>query len=242
MKKMRYLATVATTCGFFLMAPATWADVVGNLELDAGSNSVTVSATTLVWNGTAIVAGGSSAMYGLTDSTLITPGTVVDLTNLPPASLPDSGFMTIPTDGINYTLTVIGPGSSNTNCSAGPCSVFAGNPIILTAASNGTTATLNLSGTVSDGHSSDNWAGFFDQTITFLPGEAGFNGGNPVNNPTPLQVQEYFQANPAATLTEGYDGSATVSVVGTPEPSTIGMMFLGGGLILAGLRRRKSSR
>jgi len=225
-------------CGLFTAGTAS-ASVVGGLQLNGGS--ATVTATTLTWNGFAIVNAASTLTYGASH-TLVPAGTDVTLSNLP-GSLPTpiDDFMTfsgIPT--LDFVLDVAGPGSTNTDCSVaglaahnGQCSAFAGSPIVLSQGVTGTVAALGVSGIAKDGTSPDaNWFGLFSQTITQLSGSSGVI--------TPAEIQAFFggPSSPNSnSLVSTYSGTFVASIV--PEPSTVTMTVMGGGLILVALARRR---
>lgn len=240
MDKKYVSLALALACAFFLMTPRAMASVLGSLVIDGGT--VTVTNTSLTWSSTPTpptVDSISTLTYG-SSNTLLAGGTDVNLMNLPQA-LPLNDFMTFSgVSGLDFTLDTVGPGSSNTDCSAtglaahsGDCSAVAGEVIVLSQQSTGTEASLSVTGTVTDGTGvTSNWIGLFSETIVSLPGSSGVI--------TPLEIQQYFggPSSPnGASLAESYSGSFSVSI--TPEPSTIGMMLLGGGFILAGLRRRR---
>jgi hypothetical protein len=241
MKNNLGLATMAVlSCGLLFSTVAS-ASVMGSLALDGGG--VTVSATNLVWVGFATVNGiATNLTYGA--GTPVTNGTDVTLQNLP-GSLPGTpinDFMTFAgIASLDFTLDVVGPGSSNTNCSAagllandGECSAFPGSPLILSQATNGTVVDLGVSGTASDGTSPISmWNGEFSETITTL--------GN-ISDPTPLQIQQYFITNGAPnsnTISSTYSGTFTATIESAvPEPSSLTMMLMGSVLILFAVSRR----
>jgi len=229
-------------CGLLFSTERASASVSGALDLDGGS--VTVSATSLTWQGFAIVNGISTLTYD--GGTLVPGGTDVTLKNLPGTlPIPIDMFMTfVGIPSLDFTLQTAGPGSSNTDCSAaglfshgGDCSAFAGVPIVLSQATNGTLVALGVSGIVTDGTTPiSTWTGEFSETITSL--------GN-IISPTPLQVQQFF-GGPGApnnnTLNSTYSGTFVVRIANTPEPSTMGMVLMGSGLVLvAALRRRRKA-
>jgi hypothetical protein len=152
--------------------------------------------------------------------------------NLPPASLPLSDFMSFtlaPT--LFFNLYSIGPGSSNTNCAAPPCSVFAGSPIILTQGTGGTVVDLGVSGYTSDGTSpASAWVGEFSTTVTTL---AGIPLGSII---TPQEIQTYFLTTPNPSITTTYSGTFVATII--PEPSTGIMLLMGAGLIGVAFARR----
>jgi hypothetical protein len=204
------------------------ATVVGALLLDGGS--VTVGAASLHWNDFATVNNTSTITYDGGTPVPTGPTSTVTLLDLP-QGLPLANFMTftlVPT--LHFTLTTIAPGSSNTNCAAPPCSVFAGSPIILTQGGGGTVVDLGVSGTATDGTTPlSRWIGEFSATITTLPGIA------PGSLITPAEVQAFF-ATPGATIRSTYSGTFVATII--PEPSSITMFLLGGALIAIALARR----
>jgi hypothetical protein len=225
------LATAVIGLGPLLVMPIASASVVGTLQLNGGG--VTVGVSSLVWNGTATVNSATTLTYG--SGTLVPGGDAVTLMNLPPASLPLDHFMSfagIPS--LDFILGSVGPGSANTSCATDPCSVFAGSPLILRTAPSGTEVDLAVGGTATDGTVPvSNWFGEFSETVTALPSQ-------PLGTIiTPLMIQQYFQANPNATITTTYSGTfvATLTSI-VPEPSSITMFLLGGGLIAIALARR----
>jgi hypothetical protein len=224
--------------GLISMGTAS-ASVVGGLQLNGGS--ATVTATSLTWNGFAVVNAASTLTYGASH-TLVPTGTDVTLANLPGTlPIPIDDFMTfmgIPT--LDFVLDLAGPGSSNTDCSVaglaahgGQCSAFAGAPITLSQGVNGTVASLGVSGIAKDGTSPDaSWFGEFSQTITQLTGSSGVI--------TPAEIQAFFggPSSPNSNaITSTFSGTFVANIV--PEPSTIGMTLMGGGLILVALARRR---
>jgi hypothetical protein len=236
--KTRALATIGVLgCGLLFSTQRASASVIGSLLLDGGS--VTVSAGALTWNGPATVNSFTDLTYGPGLPLPTGTSSTVDLENLPPGSLPSADFMTFtlaPT--LFFNLSTIGPGSSNTNCAAPPCSVFAGSPIILRQGSEGTVVDLGLSGTATDGTLPvSNWIGEFSETITALPGFTGVI--------TPLDIQEYFggpTSPTAAKITSTYSGTFVATLTSTvPEPSTLSMALTGAGLMLLAVTRRRKT-
>ena len=235
------LTVAALACAFFFMTPGAMASVIGSLVIDGGT--VTVTNTSLSWSSTPTpptVDAISTLTYG-PSSTLLAGGTDVNLMNLPQA-LPLNDFMTFSgVSGLDFTLDTVGPGSSNTDCSptglaanSGDCSSVLGQVIVLSQQSTGTEASLSVTGTVTDGTGvTSYWIGLFSETIVSLPGVSGVV--------TPLEIQQYFggpNSPNGASLPESYSGSFNVSI--TPEPSTIALTLLGGGLL--GFLRRANKR
>jgi hypothetical protein len=226
------LAAVSTLC-FLASTQTASATVVGNLALDSGVNTATVSASSVVWNGPFEVSGGSTGTF----APLI--GTQGDLVNLGFPPIPDFiTFLAAPSVFIN--LTGVGPGSSNTNCATvtavgESCSVFAGSPIVLTLTAQGTGVDLGITGTAHD--SSGNVSAFmgdFSTTITTL---STVPAGQQV---TPAEIQAFFVGNPTASITSPYSGTFVATFTAVPEPSAVFMVFSGIGLIaIAMIRRRR---
>ena len=128
---------------------------------------------------------------------------------------------------LNFILTSLGPGNTNTDCSTSPCSVFLGSPVTLTGDASGTTAILPAFGTVTDASGTSNWVGRFS---------ANFGGQSP------LAVQNQF--NTDKSIQTGFSGSFALTVIpNVPEPGTFAM--LGSGLAFVGLgmlRRRRNQK
>jgi len=149
--------------------------------------------------------------------------------------LPENNFLVFAGNGgphvvIDYTLTQVLAGSTNTNCAGlaqfASCSVFLGSPVVLTLEGAGTTATINFSGTVSDGAGTTNWMGKFSATFP---------------STTPAALQAFFCPGGVCagsqSVTTSFAGTFSSSAV--PEPYS--MLLIGGGLIgLALLTRRKT--
>jgi len=149
--------------------------------------------------------------------------------------LPVSSFMTFA--GLNFTLSVIGPGPSTNNCASltpfETCAVYTGSPFGLTLLpDNSTIVSLPVTGTVADSTGTSNWTGAFTE---------------PISNMTPAQVQSVICPGGALPCTGGgsrdtvstYAGHFTISAI-VPEPATLSSILLGGLLIAGGLLRRKS--
>jgi hypothetical protein len=125
------------------------------------------------------------------------------------------------TGNLVFTLTAVGPGSSNTNCAAPPCSIIAGSPFIIDG-SVSSTVQLPVAGTSVDAGGTTNWVGRFSANFPGL---------------SPLQLQQQFQSSGQLSATT-YSGSIVLTAV--PEPGS--WVSLLSGLILIGtalqIRRR----
>ncbi|MEO8100716.1 MAG: hypothetical protein ABI811_23665 [Acidobacteriota bacterium] len=209
--------------GVLLAIPASAAPL-GTLNVDGcAGEGVTVYAALIDFGPTSCVQAGAGSNLTSAYGT-ITPGvtgTIVDLAGALPQTLmffdPPGGTAGI----LVFILTLAGPGSGNLDCSAPPCSVFAGSPIILNGALS-TTAILPVSGTVDDGTGA---VAFIGQFSSNFPGMS------------PSQVKAAFVA--AGSLTSTYSGSIVIQAV--PEPRTlatfgVGLLMLG----LAGALRRRT--
>jgi len=238
-----------------LMAPTASATVVGTLATGSGGSimvSLTFIRFTLdpsanpsgaPWNGEvstatnltfAGCASGVLGTAGCLDAAPNNPNEAVEInhnTDLTASTvLPEDGFLLFAGNGtthatIDYTLTQVLAGTSNTNCGGlaqfESCSVFAGSPVVLTLEGTGTTATLNLSGTVTDGVGPiANWTGKFSATFP---------------NQTPAALQAIILGG--GTLNTSNSGTFFSTAV--PEPSYTAILIGGALVSLASLLRKK---
>lgn len=266
MKKISYLFTFfAVLIACTSIASAT---IIGDLKTGSGG-TVTVSLTSLTFNTdtsssppgppwNAEVASGTDITFagcpsgvlgtaGCLDSGAFGPNEAIQVSSPLTSStpLPIADFLTFAGNGVThaslvYSLTAIGPGSSNTNCQGltigESCSVFAGAPLVLTDTASGTEANLSVSGIASDGTSSVAYVGEFQ---------------SPISGMTPGQIQLFFCPSGTCTpadfssgqsITRSQSGDFVANVV--PEPQTTALV-LGGLLILlgrVGMRRYNRSR
>lgn len=181
---------------------------------------------------------------GCLDAAPFNPTEGIEIANAIPITLsgglgPNNPFMQFAGNGIThatllYTVTQLGPGSSNTNCAGltvgESCSVFAGSPIILTDTSTGTTVTLPALGLATDGAGESSWLGQFQVPFAGM---------------TPQQIQLFYCPSGTCTaddlrsgksLTSSQSGDFVASSI--PEPGTISMALIGLGLSAFALRKR----
>jgi hypothetical protein len=145
--------------------------------------------------------------------------------------LPEDGFLLFSGNGtshvtIDYTLTQVLAGSSNTNCAGlaqfQSCSIFVGSPLVLTLQGTGTTLTLNLEGTVSDGVGPANpWTGKFSSTFP---------------NETPAAIQTAILGG--ATVATSNTGTFLASPSSVPEPSSVILLVGALGFLIRKMHRK----
>jgi len=218
----------------FLGASTAMATAIGPLNVaNCSGGGVTVSATAITWSPNGTVAGTGCIDTGLGTNVTYSGGTlgagvagnIKDLVVGGPS--PTDQFMTFTGSSLDFVLTGLGPGSSNTTCSGlavgASCSVFAGSPFLLTNLGGGNTAVgLSANGTITDGGVTSFWKGAFTTQL----------------NLDASTIQSDILAGQSITST--HSGQFVVSAV--PEPTTLSMLLCGG-LALMGtkLRRRKSN-
>ena len=209
------------------------ATAIGPLNVaNCAGGGITVSATTITWapvgtaTGTGCIDTGIGTNVTYSGGQTLGAGVTGSIKNLPAGGLPVDQFMTFTGSTLDFVLSSLGPGSSNTNCSGlaigASCSVFAGSPFLLTNLGGGTTAIgLTATGTVTDGGVTTSWTGAFTTQLNLYAATIQMD----INN--------------GDTISSTHSGQFVVSSV--PEPNTVTMLFLGG-LALMGtkLRRRKT--
>jgi hypothetical protein len=169
--------------------------------------------------------------------------------------LPLNNFITFQAfPSLFFSLTQIGPGSSNTNCAGvvnvgDSCSVFAGGQTVLTLGPNNTTfAAFGVQGKASDTGiaglaTGSNYQGSFSTPLTALLPDG--------TAPTPANIQHFFCPSLPCQPSDFMSGktittpfSAQITVTAIPEPQ-IPALVLGGLLVLlgrVGMRRFNRSR
>jgi len=175
------------------------------------------------------------------------------------ASVPEANFLTF-SNNANLVFSLTGVSTfTNTNCAAllvtQSCVVFSGSPLLLTLEPNNQTEVqLFVSGTASDTGDAglaagSAYSGFFSSNITspIAGAAAGFTA------PTPGDIQLFFcgtnnvtastVCSTTASITSSQSGSFTATPVsGVPEPTSMAMLLMGGGLMAIATRRHRRNR
>jgi hypothetical protein len=193
---------------------------------------------------------GVLGSVGCLDSGGFMPSEAVELANNNTIALtgglaPNNPFIQFAGNGtahatLQYFIAAFGNGSPNTNCAslANPgdsCSLYAGSPVILTLTATGTNVAVAMSGTATDGFGASTWIGQF---VT------------PVSGMSPRDIQLYFCPSGTCQTEDFSSGRSIVkpsegdflasSSSGVPEPGTIVLTLIGGGLIaFASVRNRR---
>lgn len=221
--------------------------VMGNFATDGNGTTVTVSLTSLIFGPAPNLKVSSS---GLTyDGGILLPvgdtGTIANIigTAFPPV------FMTFNATPLVFSLLGVGPGDltdphdcSTATSNGQSCSLLLApgvvSPVVLTFDNNGTDATLNVFGTVTDGSGiTSNWSGHLGATLTAPLNLITTPAGGAVN-PTPVNIFNYFNSNPTGAIVTSH--SDTFFATPVPEPGTT--MSMGLGLVLAAFASRKVAR
>jgi hypothetical protein len=148
---------------------------------------------------------------------------------------------------------------TQSNCTGlalfGTCSIYQGALIILqNLGAQGTAAILPYSGVAWDGSSTtppattSNFAGSFTTQLTFVSGITGTNPGGFVS---PADIQAYFGcpngatgpgscSNLARTVQSSNSATFTATISAVPEPESMALSLIGGGLLALGLWRKRS--
>lgn len=229
-----------------IAAMAAHGAVVGGFSTDGNGTTATVSATGLTF--------GAPPNLKVTSSTLtyaggsLAVGTTGAIANIG-MTFPIPNFMTFNGTPLNFTLTSIGPGSANTDCSTAnanglSCSIPLGgglvSPIILTYDNGATDAALHLAGTVTDGSGAvSSWTGTLGTTLT---GDLStYTNPSVTGQATPANIALFFQNHPTGSITSSHSDTFNVQFSSVPEPSTLPLLALGGVLVGLVARRRRTA-
>jgi hypothetical protein len=135
--------------------------------------------------------------------------------------------------GLDFTLTGLGPGTSDTTCAGlgigGSCSVVNGSPFVLTSNGvGGSNVYLVAFGTVTDGTgTTSTWTGEFSQPLSTL---------------TPAEIQTAILGGGSVSSPFSGDFDVTIGSA-VPEPGTSSLLAIGLGLLgLALYKKRDESR
>ncbi|HXK06630.1 MAG TPA: hypothetical protein VMS37_29815 [Verrucomicrobiae bacterium] len=242
----RVFGPIFRVCIFLTVAAlAANATIIGNFATDGNGTTVTVSLTSLLFGPTPNLRVASSTLtYG--SGSAVTAGMTGTFSNVG-TTFPLNFFMTINGTPLDFTLLGVGPGDITDphDCSAATsngksCSLIlpggAVSPVILTYDNNGTDATLNVFGTVTDGQTTSNWTGHLGATLTATLDAITSPSGSPVS-PTPVNIAAYFGTHPTGAIVTSHSDTFAVSPV--PEPDTVITLAAGLGLTLISLIRRR---
>lgn len=232
------LAMLTVGCAALMMTSIASGSTIYNLSVaNCSGGGATVTATTIVWSPNGTVSNSGCIDSGIGTSVPYSGGTLVsnnigNILDLTAGTLPVDDFMTFAGTTLDFDLTGIGPGSANTNCNLNAttnttCSVFAGSPFILTYVSPTATAVgLGVSGTVNVLGGPAPWSGSFTTQL----------------NETGTQIQTAEIGGGFIQSTQSGNFAVTVQSSSTPEPSSMAMLLLGGGLMAVATRRRNRTR
>jgi hypothetical protein len=232
------LPTVGLSCAFLMVTSIASGSTVYNLSVDnCSGGGATVTATTIVWSpsGTAPNTGCIDSGIGTSVSYMggtLLAGDVGNIADLTAGTLPVDDFMTFSGTPLDFVLTGIGPGLTNTNCALSmtntTCSPFVGSPFILTYISATTTGVaLGVDGTVADLAGPATWSGSFTTQL----------------NMSGASIQAAEAGGGSISSTQSGNFNVTVTPISsTPEPSSAVMLLMGGGLIAVAWRRQRQPR
>jgi hypothetical protein len=233
MKPRKFSRAAGFLLGLVVLAQLASGAVIGTLTLTSEPGDVNVTLTSIDWTppvgpGTGRFTVGSGTDLTYNDGTPLTVGTlgtILDLTAGMP--FPIIGFMMFDdASDLVFDLTALGPGPSNTVCTdafdvnAPACSVGPGSPFILQATSTGTAVTLAARGIARDASAVQ--SEFIGAFTTQIAGR------------TPSDIQENILGGGVENSTYSAEFTATF----IPEPGTVSLLVVGGGLIALAWRRR----
>lgn len=239
----KIFSNLLPTVGFLAMTSMASASILGtgalNLSVaNCSGGGATVTATTIVWSPAGTAANTGCIDTGLGTGINYTGGSlgandVGNIMDLTAGLLPVNDFMTFAGTPLDFVLTGVGPGSTNTNCALSmtnpTCSVALGSPFILTFISpTATGIALGVNGTLNDGTmggASALWNGSFTTQL----------------NESGTQIQSTELTGGAISSTQSGNFAVTVSST-TPEPSSSVMLLMGAGLIAIALHRKRQTR
>ncbi len=221
----------------------------GNFSADGNGANAIVSLSNIIFSPSTNNWRVTSSSFTYTSGSL-NVGDIGTLKNLQ-FPLPIDQWMTFNGKPLDFVLTGVGPGDTTdpNNCSTATsagksCSLLlAGglgvSPVVLTWTAGGTSVSLHVFGTVTDGTQTAAWQADLNTTLT--------GPLNSVTNPSfnsatshPIDLFNFFTANPNGTVTSSYSGTVSAQVSAIPEPASLGLV--GSALLLAGvvLRRRRA--
>jgi hypothetical protein len=233
------LSLIALIAGLTTAHPA-FADASGVLnEANCSGGGFTLTATSITWLPAGTVAGTGCIDTGIgTDLTYsggtLGPGNAGNIKNLTAGGGAIDQFMTFQGTTLDFVLTALGPGVSDTDCAGATtigatCSPFVGSPFVLTNLGGGKTLIgLGAAGTITDGGDTSDWFGSFSTQINLTPG----------------QIQTDL-LSPGGSISSTQSGQFTVGsgipVTSMPEPGTTGLLLTGlASLLLFARRKRKA--
>jgi PEP-CTERM motif-containing protein len=164
----------------------------------------------------------------VTSGGTLSPGLTGQIKNLTFGGGAVAAFLVIPSAvGFDFTLTGLGPGSSNTACgglSLGQsCSIAAGSPFVLTSLGSNTVLSFGAFGTVADSTGTSTWSGLFTSQF----------------NMSAATIQTTLLGDGSITSTYSGQFSVTSDTSSVPEPAILSLLGLG--LVGLGVLRRKKA-
>jgi hypothetical protein len=232
MKLLKWFAVAAGVVAICLVSSApVFGDAAGSMSVaNCAGGGMTLTASSITWLPSGTVSGTGCIDTGIGTNVTYSGGTlgagvVGNIQNLT-AGVPVDQFMTFQGTTLDFVLTSLGPGSSNTNCSSlsigQSCSIAAGSPFILTDLGSSTALSFAAGGTITDIGTSD-WFGAFTAQL----------------NLTPAQIQSRIVTGSSLSTTQsGQFSVQDVTLTSAPEPSSL-LLLVFGLCSSAGLIRRK---